>query len=667
MALVVAIVVLAILPLSSVGQHNSSTESVHTTPQTGQNDNTVMWDGLFSDQTELYMHPAEPAATQSVTVRLRTFRGDITSADIKYFDEGTGLYHQVSMSWESNDDMGVFDFWTGTIPAGASRKRYRFRIIDGTATAWLNAHGVTATEPDRGDFWVVPGFKTPDWAKDAIFYQIFPDRFRDGDSTNNVRNGQWSHAGRPTWARTWDDLPENPPGSRDFFGGDLVGVREKLASYLQQRLGINAIYLNPIFTSPSNHLYEVRDYWNVAPHMGSNYSLENLMTDARSTANFAGDYRVRVVLDGVFNHSASCNPWFDRNNMHPTVGAFESQDSRWYSYYTFAKWPHDYVAWWGAPTMPKLNYRSDALRDDIYRRDNSAALFWLKAPFFIDGWRLDVPAYVGMDGTDAGNHDIWREFRSYIKGANSEALIVGEYWEVPTDWLIGDQWDAAQNINGFTLPVSRWITGRDLNGDYAPIDTKTFDAWIRETLGNNPWPAAVTMWNALSNHDISRFLYRASGDYHLLKLAAIFQMTFVGAPKIFFGDEIGLTGGPDPDNRRTFNWDERTWNTEVFDLHRRLIQIRNSFPALRTGSFRSLVADNENRIYAYGRWNATSQIAIALNARSYGQTVTIPVWQMSVPDGAVMVDQLSGNSYTVVNGSVTIEFDGYFGVILVRQ
>lgn len=638
-----------------------------TAPPPASNDNNVEWYGLFSDQTALFMDPVEPTATQAVSVRLRTFRGDITSANIKYFDEADGQFYWVPMSWVANDVTGVFDYWQGTIPASPSRKWYRFQVNDGTDTVWLNAQGITRHEPTKGDFWIVPGFKTPDWAKHAIFYQIFPDRFRDGDSTNNVKDGEWIHEGHPTWARAWNDLPEQPARSRDFFGGDIIGIHEKLAPYLQQRLGINAIYLNPIFQSLANHKYNTRNYWLVPPHLGTNTAFQDLMADARSTDNFPGDYQVRVVLDGVFNHSGDVHQWFDRHNLYPTLGAFESQDSRWFSFYTFRDWPDDYVAWWDFPSMPKLDYRSTALRDYIYRRSDSVAQYWLRSPYYVDGWRLDAPKYLGMDGTNAGNHDIWREFRSYVRGVNSDALIVGEYWDVPTAWLGGDQWDSAQNINGFTNAVSRWIAGRDIGGRYAPIDTATFDSWIRGTLGDNPWPATVTMWNALSNHDISRFLYRAGGDIWRLKLGAIFQMTFVGAPKIYYGDEIGLTGGPDPDNRRTFNWDESTWNTAIFDLHRRLISIRNTFPALRTGSFMPLVVDNTNRIYAFGRWDANNQIAVALNAQPFKQTVTIPVWQLSVPNEAVMVDQLSGTSHTVINGTVTATFDGHYGVILVRQ
>ncbi|GFP21849.1 alpha-glucosidase [Candidatus Hakubella thermalkaliphila] len=629
------------------------------------NDNNVEWFGLFSDQTALYMSPVEPTATQPVTVRVRTFRGDITSANIKYFDQADGRFHWVPMRWVANDVTGVFDFWQGTIPASASRKWYRFQINDGLATAWLNAQGITATEPTRGDFWVVPGFQTPDWVKNGIFYQIFPDRFRDGNPTNNVRDGQWVYEGFPTWARAWNDLPEQPPRGRDFFGGDIIGIRDKLAPYLQQQLGITGIYLTPIFHSPSNHKYDTRNYWLVDPHFGSNADLQNLMANAHSTNNFIGDYRVGVVLDGVFNHSGCWNRWFDKHRLYPTDGAFESRASQWFPYYTFRVWPHDYVAWWGFPTLPKLNYRSSALRDDIYRSASSVAKTWLSSPFFIDGWRLDVANEVGMDGTNTGNHDIWREFRSHVKGVNRNALIVGEYWHVPTSWLGGDQWDSAQNINGFTTPVSRWITGRDLSDRAAAIDTATFDAWIRGTLGDNPWPATAAMWNALSNHDISRFLHRAGGDIGRLRQAAIFQMTFVGAPKIYYGDEIGLTGGPDPDNRRTFNWDSRTWNTEIFNLYRRLISIRRAFPALRTGSFRPLVVDNRG-IYAFGRWDATNQIAVALNNTTGALSVSIPVWQMSVPNGAVMVDELSGTSYTVVNGAVTATLGGRNGVILRR-
>lgn len=631
------------------------------------NDNNVEWDGLFSDQTALYMSPVEPTATQAVTVKLRTFKGDITSANIKYYNEADGKFYWESMSWVANDATGVFDFWQGTIPASVSRKWYRFQVNDGTDTDWLNAQGVTDNEPTTGDFWVVPGFKTPTWVKNGIFYQIFPDRFYDGDPTNNVTDEEYYYEGYPTWARAWNDLPEQPKRGRDFFGGDIIGVRAKLASYLQQQLGITGIYLNPIFQSPSNHKYDTQDYWLVDPHFGTNTDLQNLVADAHSTGNFTGDYWVGVVLDGVFNHSGSWNRWFDKEHLYTTDGVYESQTSQWYPYYTFNVWPDDYVAWWGYPTLPKLNYSASALRDDIYRSASSVAKTWLSSPYYIDGWRLDVANEVGNDGTNADNHNIWKEFRSNVKGVNSNALIIGEYWGIPTDWLGGHEWDSATNYNGFTTPVSRWITGKDLGDNAAAIDTTTFDAWIRGTLGDNPWPATAAMWNSLSTHDISRFLYRASGDIWQLKEAAIFQMTFVGAPMIYYGDEIGLTGGPDPDNRRTFNWDNTTWNTEIFNLYKQLISIRKSYPALRTGSFKTLLVDNARGIYAFGRWDATNQIAVALNNTTSAQTVTIPVWQMSVPNGAVMVDQLSGTSYTVVDGAVTATFDGHYGVILVRQ
>lgn len=222
------------------------------------------------------------------------------------------------------------------------------------------------------------------------------------------------------------------------------------------------------------------------------------------------------------------------------------------------------------------------------------------------------------------------------------------------------------NYNGFTNPVSRWITGNDESGNWAPIDTNTFANWVQGTLGDNPWPATLTMWNSLSTHDTPRFLYRAGGDVWKLKEAAIFQMTFVGAPMIYYGDEIGLTGGPDPDNRRTFNWDSTTWNTDIFNLYRQLISIRKTYPALRTGSFKALKVDNTNSIYAFGRWDAANQIAVVLNNTSYAQTITVPVWQMSIPNGAVMIDKLTGRSYTVSDGAVTVSVDGHFGAILVH-
>ncbi|AZR74392.1 hypothetical protein BBF96_13950 [Anoxybacter fermentans] len=628
------------------------------------NDNNVEWDGLFHDQGPLYFYPQVPSETDNVYIRLRTFKGDITGSTIKYYDSADGNFHYVDMYWVKNDETGVFDIWEGVIPGSSSIKWYRFRITDGYKTVWMNAKGIYDNEQDFGDFWVVPGFSTPTWVHDAIFYQIFPDRFCNGDTSNDVVDGEYEYLGDPVIAKGWDEPMDGV--AHEFYNGDLIGIYQKLPTYLQQELGITAIYINPIFQGPNNHKYDTQNYYLVDPHFGTNDDLAYLVERAHSTNDFEGDYRVNIVLDGVFNHTGMWHYWFDKLNWYSTLGAYESQSSEWYEYYTFNNWPDGYVSWWGIETMPKLDYSSQKLRDEIYRNSDSIIKRYLQTPYNIDGWRFDVANEIGMNGTNEGNHDIWREIRSHIKSVNPDAYMVGEYWGSAVDWLGGDQWDGAMSYYIFTNPVSKWITGKDTHNNLQSIDTQTFNDYIVQRLAEIPRQAQLAMLNSLSTHDTARFLYRADGDIWKLKLAAIFQMTFIGAPCIYYGDEIGMTGGNDPYNRWTFRWDSSEWNQDIFTLYKKLIKIRKTYPALRTGSFKPLLVDNTNKIYAFGRWDANHRIIVVLNNDFTDHTVTVDAWQLSIPNGATVTDALTGNQYTVVNGKITVSgLWGHDGVILV--
>lgn len=653
------------------------------------NDNNVEWDGLFADQGPLYMRLTEPTGATPVTLNLRVFKNDITSANIKYFDTADQEFHWVPMVWLENDPTGVFDAWKGVVPASSSLKYYRFQINDGTATAWLNAAGTTSVEPSSGDFWIVPNFHMPEWAKQAIYYQIFPDRFNDGDSTNNLAfqssnqvepqngscpAGSYLYLGHCAYQhRSWTELPQQPKYDGDFFGGDLAGITPKIQPYLQSTLGVTALYLNPIFQSPSNHKYDTQDYTQVDPHFGTNSDLKQLISMAHTNG-------MSVVLDGVFNHTSTFHRWFDQQHLYPTNGAAEATDSPWSDRYVFLHWPDTYCDWSGVVSLPKLNYASGGLRDDIYRRNDSVLQMYLRAPYGIDGWRFDVAGDLVSitNAQDPGqcsgpdDHGIWREIRPFIKGISAEALILGEEWGKASEWTNGKEWDAVMNYNGFNTPVSKWITCRDVHGENAGqcLSVTAFDRWLRGALSDYPRPTQLAMMNSLSTHDTSRFLFRADGDEWKMKLAIIVQMTYVGAPAIYYGDEIGTTGDNDPDNRRTFNWDESAWNTTILGLYQRMIQLRKQVSAFRDGSFKSLLVDDANNLYAYARWNAMGAAIVILNNDSVGHLAIIPAYQLSIPDGSRLTDRLTGTQYTVRNGSVTIPATallGHYGVVLVSD
>ncbi len=649
-----------------------ATGALPTPAQASSNDNNVEWNGLFHDQGPMFDNHVEPTASQAVTLTLRTFKGDISSANIKYYDNADGAFHWIAMSWSANDATGVYDYWKGAVPASASQKYYRFQINDGSSTAWYNAAGITAAEPSSGDFYILPGFTTPAWMKNGVMYQIFPDRFYNGSTANDVTNGQYTYAGCATEKHAWgSSVVANVSGCNTavFFGGDLAGIDQKLG-YIKNTVGANIIYLNPVFLSPSNHKYDTEDYMTVDPAFGSNSTLQTLSADIHSTSNGPKGY---LMLDGVFNHTGDTHKWFDRYNWWTSItGAYESQSSPTYGYYTFQSWPNTYSAFFGFSSMPKLDYGASGsvVRNAIYGSTSSVVKTYLKSPYSIDGWRLDAAQYLdasGNNGSDATNHQVMAELRTAVKSVNANADILGEFWGNAGPWTnSSDQWDGAMNYDGFTQPVSEWITGQDYSGNAASIPVSQFDSWLHGTRANYATDVQQSMSNFLSSHDITRFGNRAGGDIWKTYLALFFQMTYVGTPTIYYGDEYGMQGGADPDNRRTFDWTVGSITNSAVALTQKLTTIRNAYPALRTGSFMTLLTDDSNKLYAYGRFDSTNRIAVALNNDTVAHTVTIPVGQMSVTNGSHLTELISGTQYTVQNGAVSVTVNGHYGAILAQ-
>jgi alpha-glucosidase len=633
---------------------------------TSKKSGSIKGDGIYSDQTELYMSNPEPGPNENIQIKLRAYKDNLTNAYIVFNDGNI-----VEMKKTSQDSLSLFDFWTANINTGSKNLRYKFKLQNGNDIGWYNVVGFYDREPNNEfSFWITPYFKTPDWAKDSIYYQIFVDRFYNGNTKNDVKNGEYvfpypqepNHPNNvKVIAKKWNELPEQPAKNRDFFGGDIEGVRQKL-SYLKS-LGVNTIYFNPIFHSPSNHKYDTQDYRTIDPHFGTNEEFKKFVQEAHSKG-------IKIILDGVFNHTGSWHRWFDRANQYPdTLGAFESKDSPWSDFYNFNKWPDNYISWWGFDTLPKLNYASKKLRDEIYNNSDSIAKHWIKN-YGIDGWRLDVPNEAGPNG-QSNDHSIWREFRQAVKSTNPNVLIIGELWKDAQPWLQGDQFDGVMNYEGFADPVSTYI-----NHGYTiettkreKIRTTDFVLWLRSMLAKQPHQANLVMMNLLGSHDTSRFMYRAEGDEWKMYEAAIFQMTYVGGPMIYYGDEIGLTGAKDPDCRRTFNWNYSK-SLHLPKLYTKLGQIRNNNSALRRGTFETLLIDDQNEIFAYGRMDKKNKVVVILNNTSSTKNVKLDVSKMGWGPGTILKDELNNTSLsprtiTVQNDmTITLPLFGHYGAIL---
>jgi alpha-glucosidase len=485
-------------------------------------------------------------------------------------------------------------------------------------------------------------FAAPAWLRDAVFYQIFPDRFYNGDPSNDVPPGAWTVGSFTVQRRNWGEpiLTWKEGGNLDFYGGDLVGITHKL-DYLVS-LGVNALYLNPIFAARSNHRYDVTDFYSIDPYLGGNSALANLRA-ALDAVN------MRMILDVTLNHCGWFNRWFTEAQADPNAPTAE--------FFTFYEHPYQYEMWLGVPSLPKLNYRSQRLRELMYRGADSILRRWLKPPYRIDGWRLDVANMQGRQGAQQLGHEIGREIRAAVKSEGRDRYLMGENFFDGTPHLQGDELDAVMNYQGFTLPLWRWLGNYDHGKGYYPL---TSDVPISaQTLAEQwttfraavPFAIARQQYNLLDSHDTRRFLSIVNGNKALAKLGAVLLFTYLGVPSVYYGDEIGLAGENDPDNRRCMPWDETAWDHELLAHYKRLIALRRSASALCEGGFQQLYADSD--LIAFQRQSAAQRL-IVIGCRAARTATSVPVWQGGVPEGAQFIDLLGGGTYSVQSGRVAL-------------
>lgn len=438
----------------------------------------------------------------------------------------------------------------------------------------------------------------PDWVKHAVFYQIFPDRFARSSRTTHPRGIHF---------KPWG----SPPSEQGFQGGDLYGVVDHL-DYLQN-LGVTAIYLNPIFASAANHRYHTFDYMHVDPLLGGDAALCELLDEAHARD-------MKVILDGVFNHAGrGFRPFHDvlENGANsPYIDWFHIYDWPLRPYQQDEHHPANYAAWWGIPALPKLNTSNPGVRDTIMQ----VARSWID--FGIDGWRLDVPSEIDDD-------EFWCQFRQVVKDANPQAYICGEIWGPAQRWLQGDQFDAVMNYQ-FTGAALSFAGQGGFNPGWShnelqimPQEAGTFASRIETMLQLYAWPINLAQLNIIDSHDTPRALWIMNHDIDALQLVVLLQMTLPGAPCIYYGDEIGLATGPDPENRQAFPWDTpEQWNHELHHFYRQATALRHSHPVLRTGDYATVYA--QGAVFAFRRSSAAQQALVVISAAPDPQTIALP-------------------------------------------
>lgn len=633
---------------------------------------------LFADETIDYRRPEEPDAGERVTLRFRTGRNDADR--VSYIEDDKNI--EAEMTKVSSDSL--FDYYEHQMIADSEPQRYYFQVVKGQEICYFNRLGATADIQSCYAFRITPGFHTPEWAKGAVMYQIFVDRFCRGDETNDVQSCEYVYIGRPV--HRVEDWKKNP-STMDvgcFYGGDLRGVWKKL-DYLQY-LGVEVIYFNPLFVSPSNHKYDCQDYDHIDPHYGvivedggalvaenatsndqaTRYQMRsaspvNLDASDQFFAQFMEEVHKRgmkVIIDGVFNHCGSFNKWLDREMIYANQGGYEpgayiDKDSPFRTFFKFYNedaWPYNgnYDGWWGHDTLPKLNYEESP---KLYEYIMKIARKWVSPPFCVDGWRLDVAADLGHSGDF--NHQFWRDFRKNVLSANPQAIILAEHYGDPSSWLQGDQWDTVMNYDAFMEPLTWFLTGMEKHSDeyngnlYG--DGVSFFRSMYYHMSRMQGQSVMVAMNQLSNHDHSRFLTRTNQivgrigtagpemavfgiNYGVFREAVMLQMTWPGSPTLYYGDEAGVCGWTDPDNRRTYPWGEEDF--ELIEFHRYMIDFHKRLPALRRGSLKQLAADRQ--LIAYGRMKGANKCVVVINNRASERLVEIPVWELGIRDEMVM-------------------------------
>lgn len=456
----------------------------------------------------------------------------------------------------------------------------------------------------------------PGWVTDAIFYQIFPERFSNGDPSND-----------PADVRPWGDQPK----PNNYFGGDLPGIIQKI-DYIKN-LGVNALYLNPIFSADSNHKYNTKDYLSIDPAFGTEKSFDELLSLCHNN-------NIRIVLDGVFNHVGTSHFAFrdvaEKGSM--------SKYAAWFNIYSFPvqspKTPN-YECWWGHGSLPKLMVQHPDVKKYLFE----VTTFWTEKG--IDGWRLDVPNELP--------HEFWKEWRSLVRSINPDCYIVGELWNDASPWLQGDEFDATMNYRFRQACLDFFATDK--------ISADQFVRQLEQVRSEYSDESNYAMQNLLGSHDTERYLTLCKGEVPRVKLSAIFQYTYVGAPMTYYGDEVGMEGGKDPDCRRCMIWDPQKWNKELFDLHKKLSNIRNRSIALRRGDFTLLTADPIRQIVAYKRTVPEESVTVVLNKSHRKSTIEISV----SPRKKKIVDELTGKSFVVHKGKVAVEIKPQFAGIFIEK
>ena len=591
--------------------------------------------------SEKYVSQTYPQLGETVRLRLRVgSHAPVQNVYLRTFPDGEQAFTRMNKGEKTQ----VTQWWQVDLPVKEPVVNYRFLLETDEGVWTYTAVGPQKQLPlDSTDFRIIAGYVSPDWVKTAVFYQIFPDRFANGNPATNPTPDEFEFRGHRPQTYAWEQSPDSDQlFPIVFYGGDLPGITAKL-SYLQD-LGVNALYLNPVFTAFSNHKYDVVDYNNVDPHFGGNDALITLRQALTAR-------KMRYVLDIVPNHCGYWHSWFQaaRENLNAPEAEF----------FTFNSHPDEYASWLGVWSLPKLNYRSRELRHRMYGSKQSVFRRWLRPPFSADGWRIDVANMLGRQGDTQIGEEVAHGIRQAVKETRSDAYLMGENFFDATPQLQGDQWDGIMNYAGLSSPLMYWLAGFEvgahgLNGKITSPTAWPTDAVVatwQQFLAAIPWQVALQQFNLLDSHDVPRIRSLLHENDALHRLAAIIQFTFPGTPCLYYGDEIGMVDDPILRQRGCMIWDESRWDHDLLDFYKKLIKLRRESPILQSGGFQILAVESD--MIAYQREGGNGRmLIIAHRAETPRPASPLFIAHGDIADGTTFVEYFTDRQMVVENGRV---------------
>jgi cyclomaltodextrinase / maltogenic alpha-amylase / neopullulanase len=568
---------------------------------------------------------------KTVHIRLQTKKNDVDTVTLVYGDP----YDWANKTWQVNKKQmsksgtdQLFDYWFIEIEPPFRRLRYGFALTSGSEQIVYTEKGFYDTLPldDVAYYFCFPFlnasdvFKAPDWVKDTVWYQIFPERFANGNSNLN-----------PPGTLPWGSTLPKPD---NFFGGDFEGIIDHL-DYLVD-LGITGIYLTPIFKAYSNHKYDTIDYLEIDPQFGDKATFKRLV----DTCHAKG---IKVMLDAVFNHSGYYFPPF----QDVLVNEEQSKYKEWFHIKEFPIQTEpipNYDTFAFVPSMPKLNTDNRVVREYLLK----VARYWVEE-FNIDGWRLDVANEI--------DHSFWREFRTAVKAVKPDVYILGEIWHDSMPWLQGDQFDAVMNYP-FTTAAIQFFAKNEMKATQ-------FANTLSKVMHSYPETVNEVQFNLLGSHDTPRLLTLCNENMQRAKLLFLFQMSFIGTPCIYYGDEISMSGGQDPGCRECMKWDEADQDLEMFHFVKKLLSLRNEIGAFgNRSSFTVIETNDETNHLIYKKSTTEDALLFFINNSTSKQKLNYE----SSNNGVSYVDVWNNKEIASNDGNITLEIDGLnFAIIKIQN